>query len=54
MLSEYQLKLWDTIEEHCNTAEEAIRFFMDYFGPQVLDEEMHEWLRKLDWIEEDE
>ena len=53
MLDERQTKMWDAIVEGCGNAEEVVRFFISYCGSQILDDEMYEYLRRNEMIEED-
>lgn len=54
MMDERQIELWDAIIMNCPTAEDAVRFFVGYCGLQILDDEMHEFLRKIEWIDNEE
>lgn len=53
MMDEKQTELWDAIEKNCETVEDAIRFFVGYCGLQILDDEMREFLQRLEWVEEE-
>lgn len=50
MMDERQIEMWDAIIANCLTIEEAVRFFVCYCGLQILDDEMYEYLRKIEWI----
>jgi hypothetical protein len=55
MMDDRQNEMWDAIIEGCPTVEDAVRFFVTYCGLQILDDEMYEYLRRIEWIyEEDE
>ena len=54
MMDERQIEMWDAILANCPTIEDAVRFFVCYCGLQILDDEMYEYLRKIEWIYEDE
>lgn len=53
MMDERQIEMWDTIVKNCPTAEDAVRFFVAYCGLQILDDEMYEYLRRIEWREEE-
>lgn len=50
MMDERQIEMWDAIIANCLTIEEAVMFFVAYCGLQILDDEMYEYLRKIEWI----
>ena len=50
MMDERQIEMQDAIIANCLTIEEAVRFFVCYCGLQILDDEMYEYLRKIEWI----
>ena len=52
MMDDRQIEMWDAIIANCLTIEEAVRFFVCYCGLQILDDEMYEYLRKIEWIYE--
>lgn len=52
MMDERQIEMWDAIIANCLTIEEAVNFFVTYCGLQILDDEMYEYLRKIEWIYE--
>ena len=54
MMDERQNEMWDTILANCLTVEEAVIFFVNYCGLQILDDEMYEYLRRIGWIYEEE
>lgn len=53
-MDEKQIEMYEIIYEKCTTAREAIDFFFAYCGLQILDDEMYEYLRRIEWIEGDE
>jgi hypothetical protein len=54
MLSEKQNRMWEAIKDGCPTVEEAICFFVKYCGYQILDDEMWEYLRRNEYLTEEE
>ena len=52
-MDEKQMEMYDIIVENCATPREAVDFFFAYCGLQVLDDEMYEYLRRLEWRDED-
>jgi hypothetical protein len=51
-MDEKQIEMYDIILENCATAREAIDFFLAYCGLQVLDDKMYEYLRRIEWRDE--
>ena len=54
MLTEKQNKMWEAIKSGCPTVEDAILFFVKYSGYQILDDEMWEYLRRNEYLVEEE
>lgn len=52
-MDEKQMEMYDIIVENCATPREAVDFFLAYCGLQVLDDEMYEYLRRIEWRDED-
>lgn len=52
-MDERQIEMYDAILENCTTAREAVDFFLAYCGLQILDDEMYEYLRRIEWRDED-
>ena len=50
MMDERQTEMWDAIEKNCATVEDAVRFFVGYCGLQILDDEMYEYLQRIEWV----
>ena len=51
-MDEKQIEMYDILCENCTTAREAIDFFLAYCGLQMLDDEMYEYLRRIEWRED--
>ena len=54
MLTEKQNKMWDAIISAHPTAEEVVNFFVKYSGYQILDDAMWEYLKKNEYLTEEE
>lgn len=50
MMDERQIEMYDAILVNCETISDAVDFFLAYCGLQILDDEMYEYLRKIEWI----
>lgn len=53
-MDDKQIEMYNAIVENCATARDAVDFFIAYCGLQLLDDEMHEYLRRIEWIYEEE
>ena len=54
MLTEKQNKMWDAIISAHPTAEEVMNFFVKYCGYTILDDEMWEYLRRNEYLTDEE
>lgn len=54
MLTEKQNKMWDAIVSAHPTAESVMLFFVKYCGTQILDEKMWEYLRRNEYLTNEE
>ena len=53
-MDEKQMEMYDIILENCTTVREAVDFFLNYCGLQMLDDEMYEYMRRIEWRDDDE
>ena len=54
MLTQKQEEMWDAIIAAHPTAEDVLIFFVKYSGYQILDDKMYEYLKRNEYITEEE
>lgn len=53
MMTERQEKMWDAIVSAHPTANEVMIFFSKYCGLQIFNDDMWEYLRRNEYLDED-